>query len=174
MDSQLNYHFFSVGWVSWMHPAHLIYRYGEIRIISHLFLPSLTPSSDLVILDYVRRLKGKALCRAFSDKITTKTLSMNHFNETATWNLVVSVFSSFTISIFCVFRCSWYPPRNIACFRNRPQLCNAYGVNSMNVQWPGLLYVPSPVQINHMLHAFVTFKLLLKKLELCLPCMRGT
>jgi hypothetical protein len=106
VDSQMNYHFFSVGWVSWVHTPHLIHRYGEIRIISHLFLPSPNPSSDLVILDYVRRLKGRALCRAFSDKITTKTLSMNHFDETATWNFVVSVFTSFTISIFYVFRCS--------------------------------------------------------------------
>lgn len=117
MDSQLSYRFCSFGWVNWLHPAHLIYRYGEIRIISHLFLPSPTPFSDSVILDYVRRLKGKELCRVFSDKITTKTFSMSYFNETATWNLVVSVFSCFTISIFYVFRCSCYPPRNYVILR---------------------------------------------------------
>jgi hypothetical protein len=66
-----------------MHPAQLFYRFGEIRIIAVSF--SLPPplSSASVILEYFSRLRGKALCRVFSDKITRKTLSLGHFNDTA-------------------------------------------------------------------------------------------
>jgi hypothetical protein len=53
---------------------------------------------------------------------------------------------------------------HIACFRNTPLSCNAYGVNSRIVYNDPTCFTSRPLlQINHMLHAVVTFKLLLKK-----------
>jgi hypothetical protein len=109
VESQLSYSFCTFGRLSWMHPVQLIYSFGEIRIIGHLFLTSPTPILRLGNPGIFQQTK-----RVLSDKITTKTLRLRHFSDTAIWNIVVPVFSIFTTSVFYAFRYSWYSPRNMS------------------------------------------------------------